>query len=782
MGAAPNGHSLVALQDFSGDGTADVMFLNQGSGQLHLWSWDGTKVSAMTDLMTSPTGWTPRYSGDINGDGSPDILMTSPTGALSSLNLAHFRPINWTDIGPREPGLQLVGCLPPASPAPAPTLQRLSLEQKSMLMPSPGSRKLQAWASYSDGRVVPVSPSWQSSAPAEVSVTPQGVVHTIAPSSRANITATYGGQSATTEILTDSYSQSITSLELPIEPDWRVGQNKTLRVRAVYSNGQSAALELDDSLTWTSSDPSQVAVTSQGFVTVLAGSANITVTHSLSGKSATAQIRCSNPSAVLSSLRVDPPTPAAAPGSSFAFKILADDAFDFSETCQISVVPSEAGLLRGRRQDGRLEFLALKTGPAQLQIRDPRSGTQTVVPIQVDPTLTGDYRRVDLLHGGVAVYSWIYGPFGPDLRRFAILSPYPTPTLYVYDLNILGLWNYRNLSPINFDYSGSNKRYPVEARPHLSISPEGSRAAYAALKSSVDIVPTSFFGTTQTLTLPSDVIALQTALTGDNRCLVWGTRRGPGPSNTIDYQNALFDINLATQAIVEYPLHNTVNGIWLDESRHSLLVGSYDGSSTRVYDVSGAPQLTQDTPTQVVEAATALSPVHGILSLSSQPQPVDANASYGHDPSNISIYAAWSAPSWSNPPVRASQLILRPLTDLTQITKTFDLTSLYQSGQESGGYAPGSPAFGPDGRDILLVRPDQKVWRFRGDTFQRFNDFLLTDSQRNYWGPPATSQVRVPSEPFGASILTSPYRNSVIVLQNLFLAPDVREIHIYQSP
>ena len=100
------GWSQVGLGDINGDGTADVVFRNV-SGMLAAWTISGSAITGGGDIGDPGAAWAVAGMGDFNGDGKSDILFRNIDGPL-----AHLGP-QWnrtqiigggTDMGNPGPG------------------------------------------------------------------------------------------------------------------------------------------------------------------------------------------------------------------------------------------------------------------------------------------------------------------------------------------------------------------------------------------------------------------------------------------------------------------------------------------------------------------------------------------------------------------------------------------------------------------------------------------------------------------------------------------------------
>jgi trimeric autotransporter adhesin len=132
------------------------------------------------------------------------------------------------------------------------------------------------------GRVI----TWRTSNLSTAAVTSEGVVTALAPGS-ATISATSEGQTGAATVTVDVAPPTVASITLsPSDVSLQVGQSVQIVATPRAANGEVLTGRV---ITWSTSNPSTVAVTSEGVVTALApGSATISATSE--GHSGTAQV------------------------------------------------------------------------------------------------------------------------------------------------------------------------------------------------------------------------------------------------------------------------------------------------------------------------------------------------------------------------------------------------------------------------------------------------------------------------------------------------------------
>lgn len=78
-----------AVNDFNGDGKADIIWENTMTRERYLWLMNGTAYGTGLSFGVIPTAWRIAASADFNGDGKADILWTNTAtgdGAMWLMN------------------------------------------------------------------------------------------------------------------------------------------------------------------------------------------------------------------------------------------------------------------------------------------------------------------------------------------------------------------------------------------------------------------------------------------------------------------------------------------------------------------------------------------------------------------------------------------------------------------------------------------------------------------------------------------------------------------------
>lgn len=76
FGSSPAGWSLAGGGDVDGDGSSDLLWFNDAANQFGYWLMDGTVIGSQKAFATSE-GYAPAGAGDFDGDGLVDVLFTS---------------------------------------------------------------------------------------------------------------------------------------------------------------------------------------------------------------------------------------------------------------------------------------------------------------------------------------------------------------------------------------------------------------------------------------------------------------------------------------------------------------------------------------------------------------------------------------------------------------------------------------------------------------------------------------------------------------------------------
>jgi feruloyl esterase len=79
LGTVPLNWTIAGVGDFDGNGSADILW-RDNSGNVGIWLMNGTSILSTAVLGNVPLNWTIAQTGDYNGDGNSDIMWTDNSG------------------------------------------------------------------------------------------------------------------------------------------------------------------------------------------------------------------------------------------------------------------------------------------------------------------------------------------------------------------------------------------------------------------------------------------------------------------------------------------------------------------------------------------------------------------------------------------------------------------------------------------------------------------------------------------------------------------------------
>lgn len=79
LGAVPLTWTIAGVGDFDGNGSTDIVWRDT-SGNVGIWLMNGTQILSTKVLGNVPTNWSIAATGDYNGDGKSDIMWTDTSG------------------------------------------------------------------------------------------------------------------------------------------------------------------------------------------------------------------------------------------------------------------------------------------------------------------------------------------------------------------------------------------------------------------------------------------------------------------------------------------------------------------------------------------------------------------------------------------------------------------------------------------------------------------------------------------------------------------------------
>ena len=116
-GSHPAGYNVVAVGDFTGNGTSDILWQNPTTGDVDEWQIANGQWVNSVDLGSHPgTGWSIAGVGDFFGNGRDDILWTGPDSGPNGWQEVDIWQLGsngqWTDsvspgLGIHPPGYQV---------------------------------------------------------------------------------------------------------------------------------------------------------------------------------------------------------------------------------------------------------------------------------------------------------------------------------------------------------------------------------------------------------------------------------------------------------------------------------------------------------------------------------------------------------------------------------------------------------------------------------------------------------------------------------------------------
>jgi hypothetical protein len=87
MTVADTQWKVAAVDDFNGDGRADIYWRNSATGECYLWLMSGLSISSLQPVHTAALSWEIALSGDFNGDGRADIFWRNRVTGQNWLHL-----------------------------------------------------------------------------------------------------------------------------------------------------------------------------------------------------------------------------------------------------------------------------------------------------------------------------------------------------------------------------------------------------------------------------------------------------------------------------------------------------------------------------------------------------------------------------------------------------------------------------------------------------------------------------------------------------------------------
>jgi len=106
----PANWSLAGMGDLNGDGTSDVVWYNTTGGNIDLWKIANARWAGSLSVGAHPLGSQPARVGDLNGDGTSDLLWFNPsTGNVDLWKIQNGQWAGSVSIGSHPLGYQVAG-------------------------------------------------------------------------------------------------------------------------------------------------------------------------------------------------------------------------------------------------------------------------------------------------------------------------------------------------------------------------------------------------------------------------------------------------------------------------------------------------------------------------------------------------------------------------------------------------------------------------------------------------------------------------------------------------
>jgi len=110
-GNIPTMWQMVGTADFDRDGQVDIVWQNSQTGDVYVWYMDGTSMRVEQPIGRFGDDWTVRSVGDFNADGRPDLIWQKSTGELAVwfMNGLVQSAVMYLTPGSMDPAWSLMG-------------------------------------------------------------------------------------------------------------------------------------------------------------------------------------------------------------------------------------------------------------------------------------------------------------------------------------------------------------------------------------------------------------------------------------------------------------------------------------------------------------------------------------------------------------------------------------------------------------------------------------------------------------------------------------------------